>query len=157
MCLVHSTRCRPGLTLAGNIPLRLLWCTSLQGVGRTVGWGIYIYVFDGSLARRELITNICQGLFDRCVEYSKRLYFCQLALFLVFLIAVLARDIWPMIDSVGAVQGFLSQLWSSVAFGSRICSSSFFCLVTLFRVGDFLSVAYLTVANLARLGISVHC
>ena len=33
----------------------------------------------------------------------------------------------------------------------------FFCLVTLFRVGFFLSVAYLTVANLARLGISVHC
>ena len=32
----------------------------------------------------------------------------------------------------------------------------FFFLVTLFRVGYFLSVAYLTVANLARLGISVH-
>ena len=30
-------------------------------------------------------------------------------------------------------------------------------LVTLFRVGVVLSVAYLTVANLARLGIAVHC
>ena len=34
---------------------------------------------------------------------------------------------------------------------------SFFYLFTLFRVGYFLSVAYLTVANLARLGISVYC
>ena len=32
-----------------------------------------------------------------------------------------------------------------------------FFLVTLFRVGGFLFVAYLTVANLARLVISVHC
>ena len=32
----------------------------------------------------------------------------------------------------------------------------FFLLATLFRVG-LLSLAYLTVANLARLGISVHC
>ena len=32
----------------------------------------------------------------------------------------------------------------------------FFFLVTLFRVGFFLSVAYLTAANLARLGKSVH-
>ena len=32
-----------------------------------------------------------------------------------------------------------------------------FFLVTLFRVGFFLYVAYLTVANLVRLGISVHC
>ena len=30
-------------------------------------------------------------------------------------------------------------------------------LVTLFRVGFFCSVAYLTVANLARLGVSGHC
>ena len=33
----------------------------------------------------------------------------------------------------------------------------FLFLFTLFRVGFFLPVAYLTVANLARLGISVHC
>ena len=33
----------------------------------------------------------------------------------------------------------------------------FYFLVTLFRVGFFLSVAYLTAANLARLGNSVHC
>ena len=33
----------------------------------------------------------------------------------------------------------------------------FFFLVTLFRVGFLLSVAYLTVANLARLGILVQC
>ena len=32
-----------------------------------------------------------------------------------------------------------------------------FYLVTLFRVGAFLSVAYLTVANLPQLGISVYC
>ena len=32
-----------------------------------------------------------------------------------------------------------------------------FYLVTLFRVGFFLSVNYLTVANLAKLGISTHC
>ena len=32
----------------------------------------------------------------------------------------------------------------------------FYFLVTLFRVGFFLSVAYLTAANLARLGKSVH-
>ena len=32
-----------------------------------------------------------------------------------------------------------------------------FFLVTLFRFGVFLSVAYLTVANLARLGILVRC
>ena len=33
----------------------------------------------------------------------------------------------------------------------------FLFLFTLFRVGFFLPVAYPTVANLARLGISVHC
>ena len=33
----------------------------------------------------------------------------------------------------------------------------FYFLVTLFRVGFFLSVAYLAAANLARLGNSVHC
>ena len=33
----------------------------------------------------------------------------------------------------------------------------FFFLVTLFRVGFLLSVAYLTVANLVRLGILVQC
>ena len=32
-----------------------------------------------------------------------------------------------------------------------------FFLVTLFRVGFFSSVAYLTVANLAQLGILVYC
>ena len=32
-----------------------------------------------------------------------------------------------------------------------------FLLVTLFRVGVFLSVAYLAVAHLTRPGISVHC
>ena len=33
----------------------------------------------------------------------------------------------------------------------------YFFLLTLFRVGVFLSVAYLTVANLTRLEILVHC
>ena len=40
-----------------------------------------------------------------------------------------------------------------------LCYSHFlsFFLVTLLRVGFFLSIAYLTVANLAPLGILVHC
>ena len=31
--VIHSTRCRPGLTHVGNIPLQLLQCTSGQMVG----------------------------------------------------------------------------------------------------------------------------
>ena len=41
----------------------------------------------------------------------------------MFSIVIWARAIGPMIDSVGAVQGFPSQYSSSVASGSRICSS----------------------------------
>ena len=41
-------------------------------------------------------------------------------------------------------------------YGTDIERAGRFSLVTLFR-GGFLSVAYITVANLAQLGISVHC
>ena len=82
MCLVPSVRCRPGLTHAGNISLQLLRCTSDQGAGPTVGWGRPIYLFYRSLARRELITNICQGLLDRCVE--KVLLLWNLSIYSVF-------------------------------------------------------------------------
>ena len=37
LCLVHSTRCRPGLTQT-NIPLEQLRCTSGQGPGPQFGW-----------------------------------------------------------------------------------------------------------------------
>ena len=53
----------------------------------------------------------------------KRFYFCEIFLFIVFFIFIWARDIWPMIDSVDAVQGFPSQLRSSVVCGSRISFS----------------------------------
>ena len=45
----------------------------------------------------------------------------------------------------------------SIAEKTEMSNPFFFFLVTLFRVGGFLSVAYLTVANLARLEVSVHC
>ena len=50
MCLVHSTRCRPGLTHAGNITFQLLQCPSGQESGPTVGWGMPIYLFCRSFA-----------------------------------------------------------------------------------------------------------
>ena len=45
---------------------------------------------------------------------------------------------------------------SAQSGGAHKLTMSFF-LVTLFRVGFFLAVAYLMVSNLARLGISVRC
>ena len=62
------------------------------------------------IIRTELIANICQDLLERFVELSKKLYFRQIALFIVFFIVIWARNIWSMIDLVCAVQGFPSQL-----------------------------------------------
>ena len=101
MCLVPSVRCRPGLTHAGNISLQLLQCLSDQGAGSSL-----------QISVKAFLTDVW-----------KRFYCCEIFLFIVFFIVICARDIWPMIDSVGAVQGFPSQLRSSVVCGSRISFS----------------------------------
>ena len=44
LCLVHSTRCRPGLTQK-DIPLQLQ-CTSGQGAGPRFGWNKPIYLYS---------------------------------------------------------------------------------------------------------------
>ena len=44
MSLAHSTRCRPGLTHAGNTPLQLLRCSSGQGAGPRVSSGMSLHV-----------------------------------------------------------------------------------------------------------------
>ena len=94
-----------------------------EQVLQSAGACMPIDLFHWRLARRELIANICQGLLDKCVKYFKRLYFCQIALFKMFFIVIRSRNIWPMIYWLGAFQRYLSQLWSSVAGGGRICSS----------------------------------
>ena len=103
MCLFRSTRCMPEITHARNIPWELLQCTSVQGAVPPADWVMPIYVFYQTLARRELIRNICQDLLDRSAEYSKTLYFCQIALFMVLVVVVWTRDIWPLIRWYGAV------------------------------------------------------
>ena len=45
LCLVHSTRCRPGLTQT-DIPLQQLRCTSGQGAGPRFGWNMPIYLYS---------------------------------------------------------------------------------------------------------------
>ena len=45
LCLVHLTRCRPGLTQT-DIPLQQLWCTSGQGAGPRFGWNKPIYLYS---------------------------------------------------------------------------------------------------------------
>ena len=45
LCLVHSTRCRPGLTQT-DIPLQQLLCTSGQGAGPRFGWNKPIYLYS---------------------------------------------------------------------------------------------------------------
>ena len=44
MCTVHSTRCRPALKQAGNIPLQLLWCTFDNRSGPRISSGISLHV-----------------------------------------------------------------------------------------------------------------
>ena len=43
LCLVHSTRCGPGPTHVGNIPLQLLLCISGQVAGPQVSLVIMVY------------------------------------------------------------------------------------------------------------------
>ena len=45
LCLVHSTRCRPGLTQT-DIPMQQLRCTSGQGAGPRFGWNKPIYLYS---------------------------------------------------------------------------------------------------------------
>lgn len=42
------------------------------------------------------------------MKYFKRLYFCQVALFMMFFIVIRSRNIWPMIYWLGAFQIYLS-------------------------------------------------
>ena len=51
----------------------------------------------------------------------------------------------------------VGKMKDSIICSFTECNLSVAFFFFLFRVGFFLSVAYLTVANLARLGISVHC
>ena len=44
LCLVHSTRCRSGLTQT-SIPLQQLRCTSGLGAGPRFGWNMPIYLY----------------------------------------------------------------------------------------------------------------
>ena len=70
LCLVYSTRCKPGLTQT-DIPLQHLWCTSGQGAGPWFGWNMPIYLYSrchenclcrvmwlaGSLTREKYISR----------------------------------------------------------------------------------------------------
>ena len=72
LCLVHSTRCRPGLTQT-DIPLQQLRCTSGQGAGPRFGWNKPIYLYSrcyknclcrvmwlaGSLTSEKYISKPC--------------------------------------------------------------------------------------------------
>ena len=66
LCLVYSTRCRPGLTHVGNIPLQLLRCISGQVAGPQVSLVMMVH----SLSRIS-------------VEESQRLAFGQGIVFTV--------------------------------------------------------------------------
>ena len=72
LCLVHLTRCRPGLTQT-DIPLQQLRCTSGQGAGPRFGWNKPIYLYSrcyenclcrvmwlaGSLTSKKYISKPC--------------------------------------------------------------------------------------------------
>ena len=72
LCLVHSTRCRPGLTQT-DIPMQQLRCTSGQGAGSRIGWGKPLNIYSkcykyclyrviwqaGSLIREKYISKPC--------------------------------------------------------------------------------------------------
>ena len=45
--LIHSTRCRPGLTHVGNIPLQLLRCISGQVTGPQVSLVMMVHSLTG--------------------------------------------------------------------------------------------------------------
>ena len=66
LCLIHSTRCRPGLTHAGKIPLQLLECISGQVAGPQGSLVMMVYSLTGM-----------------SVEESERLAFGQRIVFIV--------------------------------------------------------------------------
>ena len=51
--LIHSTRCRPGLTHVGNIPLQLLWCISGQEAGLQISWVMTVCSLTGMLVEES--------------------------------------------------------------------------------------------------------
>ena len=64
----------------------------------------FIYDFWRRFAHRELARNICQGLPGMSVLGNKRLRFRQVTLlFIVSSRFKWPRDIWPMIDYLGAI------------------------------------------------------
>ena len=64
--LVHSTRCRPGLTHVRNIPFELLWCISCQVAGPEDSLVIMVHSLSGM-----------------SIEESERLAFGQIIVFTV--------------------------------------------------------------------------
>ena len=54
-CVFHYTRCKPGLTHAENILLKLLRCISGQDADPRVGWGMSIYLFFRVLRVQDLL------------------------------------------------------------------------------------------------------
>ena len=46
----------------------------------------------------ELVSNLCRGVINMSVESRKRLYFCQITIFLVFFSFAWPLDIWPIND-----------------------------------------------------------
>ena len=107
LCLVYSTRCRPGLTHVADILLQLSQCTSGQVAGPQVSWDVTYY-----------------GLTDVPVAKSERLAFGQSIPSIVLFSWIWARHIWPKIEYVDAILGFHTELLSSWVARSEICSSS---------------------------------
>ena len=66
LCLVHSTRSRPGLTHVRNIPFELLWCISRQVAGP-----------------QHSLVMMVHSLSGMSIEESERLAFGQIIVFTV--------------------------------------------------------------------------
>ena len=55
-----------------------------------------LFMSFSNFCTEELASNLCRGLISISVEWRKRLYFCQITLFIVFFSFARARDIWPI-------------------------------------------------------------
>ena len=62
LCLVYSTRCRPGLIQLGNSPLQLLWCISGQVAGCQVSLVMMAHSLSGISVEESETLAFRQGI-----------------------------------------------------------------------------------------------
>ena len=58
----------------------------------------YLFMSIPIFYTEELVSNLCRGVINMSVESRKRLYFCQITIFLVFFSFAWSLDIWPIND-----------------------------------------------------------